>query len=107
MALPVKISPDYVVKLYIGISVFSIPQYLLFCTFQCNFFIVSGSERGVCDCGRCVCNKGWSGNNCNCKNDTSACMVNKNGVGSHGDDGQATIVTVKTIRLRVWSTKTG
>ncbi|KAK3108829.1 hypothetical protein FSP39_016685 [Pinctada imbricata] len=48
--------------------------------YSCPFYkdlICGGSERGNCKCGKCYCNDGWSGPECGCKNDTSACMVKK------------------------------
>nr|CAD7574295.1 unnamed protein product [Timema californicum] len=58
------------------------PKELIFGTlcecdnFSCkrsNDLVCSGPEHGHCNCGRCVCQPGWTGPSCNCKDTNIGC----------------------------------
>nr|CAD7435065.1 unnamed protein product [Timema monikensis] len=38
-----------------------------------NDLVCSGPEHGHCNCGRCVCQPGWTGPSCNCKDTNIGC----------------------------------
>ncbi|KFM66785.1 Integrin beta-PS, partial [Stegodyphus mimosarum] len=45
--------------------------------FSCDKFdgkFCNGKDHGVCDCGLCKCLSGWTGENCGCRDSTTACM---------------------------------
>lgn len=44
-----------------------------------NGKVCSGDDHGVCDCGRCTCHSGWTGDACECAEDINGCIDN-NGV---------------------------
>ncbi|XP_002057277.3 integrin beta-PS isoform X1 [Drosophila virilis] len=36
--------------------------------------LCSGPDHGICECNRCVCKPGWTGNSCDCQTSTDTCM---------------------------------
>lgn len=49
---------------------------------NCDFFegkICGGPNRGICNCGQCICNEKWSGVKCGCTTDQSNCIDPVNG----------------------------
>lgn len=49
--------------------------------------ICSGPDHGICDCGTCICNNGWSGPACECPISTATCLDPKSGkiCAGHGE----------------------
>lgn len=44
-----------------------------------SFIISGGPDRGVCNCGQCVCSEKWSGVNCGCSTELATCIDPANG----------------------------
>ncbi|KAG8191111.1 hypothetical protein JTE90_010035 [Oedothorax gibbosus] len=50
---------------------------------ECNNFrcdkvdgkLCSGPDHGVCDCGKCKCLKGWTNDDCSCRNTNETCIA--------------------------------
>lgn len=44
------------------------------CTYN-NGLLCSGADHGKCDCGRCICENGWSGEACGCSSTNTTCIA--------------------------------
>lgn len=40
-----------------------------------NGLLCSGPAQGTCECGKCVCKDGWTGDACDCKSSTESCIA--------------------------------